>query len=104
MFYDRKIKGLWVSGEGAVYADFDEKTQYISNYDPSTITSYYAGLDWGYEHAGALLVFGDDSHGNTYLIDEISAKHREIDWWVDQAYRVVKKYGNIRIWADSARP
>lgn len=104
MFYDRKIKGLWVSGEGAVYADFDEKTQYIANYDSSIITTYYAGLDWGYEHAGTLLVFGDDSRGNTYLIDEISAKHREIDWWVKQAHYVVKKYGNIRIWADSARP
>ena len=109
MFYDRSILGLWVSGEGAVYRDFDERSMVISQNDFRTRVSaqhltYYAGVDWGYEHAGSIVVFADDEHGNTYLVEEHTAQYREIDYWVGVAKQFKKKYGDIPFWADSARP
>ena len=71
---------------------------------PTDLT-YYVGVDWGYEHTGTLIVFADDSQGNTYLIEEHAHKHRFIDYWVGLAHDVQKKYGStIPFWCDSARP
>lgn len=105
MFYDQAIKGLWCTGEGVVYRDFDQSTMTIDRDKLPTDLTYYVGVDWGYEHTGTLIVFADDSQGNTYLIEEHAHKHRFIDYWVDLAHDVQQKYGStIPFWCDSARP
>ncbi|MBJ3928091.1 PBSX family phage terminase large subunit, partial [Salmonella enterica subsp. enterica serovar Derby] len=60
MFTDRGIFGLWTIGEGAIYSDFDENKHTIDSEDVpwNEITTYYAGVDWGYEHFGAIVVVG----------------------------------------------
>lgn len=103
MFYDRNIKGLWVTGDGVVYPDFDKKRMVVDKV-PDGLTCY-CGVDWGFEHKGSLLVFGDDEQGNTYLIEEHTHQHRFISYWVDLAHKIQDKYGhNINFWCDSARP
>lgn len=105
VFYDRDILGLWCTGEGVVYRDFDQSTMTIDKDKLPTDLTYYVGVDWGYEHTGTLIVFADDSQGNTYLIEEHAHKHRFIDYWVGLAHDVQKKYGStIPFWCDSARP
>lgn len=107
MLYDRAILGLWVSGEGMVYSDFDKRKTAISIDDLPQEMSYYVGVDWGYAdgHPGVIVVFGDDEQGNTYLVEEYSAEHREIDYWVEVAKEVQQKYGyTIPYYCDSARP
>lgn len=102
MFYDRDILGLWVTGDGIVYRDFKE-SMYIDA--PQTeIVSYYAGVDWGYEHFGSIVVLGEDAAGSVYLLEEYAYQHEEIDFWVDLAKDIKERYGNIVFWADSARP
>lgn len=103
MFYDRSILGLWVTGEGIVYADFDKERMAVDQV-PDDL-SYYVGVDWGFEHKNSILVFGDDKQGNTYLIEEHTGKHKYIDYWIDVAKDIQDRYGkNIIFWADSARP
>lgn len=103
MFYDRDILGLWVTGDGVVYRDFDKNTMIVDEV-PQDLT-YYVGVDWGFEHKNAILVFGDDSKGNTYLIEAHTGKHKYIDYWTNVAKEIQKKYGrNINFWCDSARP
>lgn len=104
MFYDRSILGLWASSEGMVYQDFDKNTMLVSDAEVPNNLSYYAGVDWGYEHKGSIVVLGDDRQGNTYLVREYTAQHQEIDYWVSVAKRIKQKYGDIIFWADSARP
>ena len=110
MFYDRRILGLWVAGEGLVYQDFDKAKNVISLDDFHKRTanqslSYYCGLDWGYEHKGVIVVLADDENNNTYLIEEHTAKHRDIEYWVKVAKSIRAKYGwTIPIYCDSARP
>ncbi|NQO35057.1 PBSX family phage terminase large subunit, partial [Streptococcus suis] len=104
-FTERGIYGRWVSGEGAVYRDFKED-MLISSKDISTaeITTYYAGVDWGYEHHGAIVVCGQTADGRVYLLEEHSAQYQEIDYWVEIAKDIKLRYGNIYFYADSARP
>lgn len=103
MMYERDILGLWVSGEGMVYQDFDKKRMLVDKV-PKDL-HYYAGVDWGFDHKGSIVLFGDDDKGNTYLVEEHTKKHKFIDYWIKIAQDMQKKYGyNLTFWADSARP
>ena len=106
MFYDRDIKGLWVSAEGIVYQDFRKEVHYISREElkNKNIVRYFAGVDWGYEHYGAIVLLGEDDKGNLYLIKEIAKQYQDIDYWVKVAKDIISKYGNIPFYCDTARP
>lgn len=106
VFYDRDINGLWVSADGLVYQDFNKDIHYISKDKLNGINfvRYFAGVDWGYEHFGAIIVIGEDDRGNLYLLEEHSAQHKEIDYWIDKAKSIKEKYGNIKFYCDSAIP
>lgn len=110
MFYDRAVMGLWAAGEGLVYENFDEKKNIISREAFKKRTEghklvYYAGVDWGYEHKGVIVVLCDDDRGNTYLVEEHTIQHQDIDYWVSVARRLQSDYGwNLPFYCDSARP
>lgn len=101
-FYDRDILGLWTIAEGAVYSDFNKDIHIVDNLPE--MERYFAGVDWGYDHYGSIVIIGEDVKGNQYLVDGISEQYKEIDWWVDRAKEFKAKYGDIVFWADSARP
>lgn len=105
MFFDRSILGLWVTGEGAVYKDFDERTMTINREDlPSNLT-YTAGIDWGFDHPTAIEVIGHDNKGNYYLVDEAYGQFEQVDpHWIRVAQQFKKKYGmGLTFYADTAR-
>ena len=105
MTYDRTIRGLWVNGEGVVYQDFDERSMVQDHIDVPKNAVVYCGVDWGYEHKGSITVVADDDFGNSILLEEHTAKHREIDYWVDVARKIEAKYrSKLRFYADGARP
>lgn len=106
MFYDRDIKGLWVSAEGIVYKDFRKDIHYINSSKLKDINfvKYFAGVDWGYEHFGSIVVIGKDDKDNLYLLKEYSKQYEEIDYWVKVGKDIKAKYGNIMFYCDSARP
>lgn len=106
MFYDRNINGLWVMGEGAVYKDFDINIHYISREELKKVNfvRFIAGVDWGYEHFGAIVLLGVDDTGTYYLIEEIAKQFEEIDFWLENALAIKKQYGDIPFYCDSARP
>lgn len=105
MFYDRNILGLWVSGEGLVYRDFDKNRMVIQQSQVPNIVKYYCGVDWGFEHKGVITVWGDDSKGNIYMLEEHTSQFKYIDYWVKVANKIRDKYGKgITFWVDSARP
>ena len=102
-FYDRDILGLWTIAEGAIYSDFD-KTKHIVKQAPDNIVHYYAGVDWGYDHHGSIVILGEAADGANYIVDGIAKQYEEIDYWVEQAHIFKAKYGDIDFYADSARP
>lgn len=105
MFYDRDIKGLWVSAEGVVYRDFDASVHYVQSESLPKLSTYYCGVDWGYEHWGSIIVIGKTDDGVSYLIEEHASQYEEIDYWVDVAKGIQSRYGaRVPFWCDSARP
>lgn len=105
MFYDRDIKGLWVSAEGVVYQDFDANKHYIQSQNVPQLSSFYCGVDWGYEHWGSIVVIGENDDGVAYLIEEHASQFEEIDYWVEIAKGIQERYGSrVPFYCDSARP
>lgn len=106
MFYERNINGMWVSGDGVVYSDFDleQNTITVDDLNEIPMKEYFAGVDWGYEHYGSIVVIARDLHDNFYLIEEHAYQHKFIDEWVRIAKEVIEKYGDINFYCDTARP
>lgn len=104
MFYERAILGLWVSGDGAVYRDFDERKMVVPDDEIKSIKKYVAGVDWGYQHYGSIVVFGFDDADNWYLVEEHTEQYKEIDYWTKIAHQLQKKYGReMPFYCDTAR-
>ena len=93
VFYDRDILGMWVTGEGVVYRDFSED-MFVDSI-PKNITKIYAGVDWGYDHYGSIVVIGETPDGDVYLLEEHAHQYKEIDFWVDVAKNIKERYGDI---------
>ncbi|PEG86881.1 MULTISPECIES: PBSX family phage terminase large subunit [unclassified Lactobacillus] len=105
MFYDRSVLGLWVTGEGIVYQDFNKDTMVIPDNKIPEGLHYYCGVDWGYEHPNPILLLGDDDQGNTYVLRDYTKKHKFINYWVKIAQNLQDEFGsNLIFYADSARP
>lgn len=105
MFYDRDIKGLWVSADGVVYQDFDASKHYIRSENLPSLSKFYCGVDWGYEHWGSIVVIGETDDGTAFLIEEHAKQHEEIDYWVEIAKGIQERYGSrVPFYCDSARP
>ena len=103
MYYDRAIKGLWVTGEGTVYKDFDERKMMVAKLPP--MKKYIAGVDWGYQHFGSIVVFGVDDADRWYLVEEHTEQYKEIGYWTKIAHQLQKKYGrDMPFYCDTARP
>lgn len=105
MFSDRGIKGLWVSGKGVVYPDFDQNVHVITPAQAQGIAfdRVIAGVDWGWEHWGAIVVIGVKA-GSYYVVEEHASQHKHIDRWIAVAKDIVRRYGNIPFYCDPARP
>lgn len=103
MFTERNIYGNWVSGDGMVYKDFDASKHFINNLDQYKFNRYIAGVDWGYGHYGAIVVFGITDNNEYIMIDEVAETQKEIDWWVNEAKKLDKKYPKLVFYCDSAR-
>lgn len=104
MFYDRGVEGLWVSGEGVVYPDFDREKHSITAEQVGRLRfdRVFAGVDWGWEHWGAIVVIGVT--GKRYnIIEEHAAQHRFIDDWIATAGDIIARHGDISFYCDPAR-
>lgn len=105
MFTERDILGLWVTGQGVVYPDFD-KSKMVVNAVPD-LPHYAVGVDFGFAegHPAAIVVFGYDDQNNNYLVQAFEGSGLFIDQIIERLKRIQKQYGhNINVWCDSARP
>ena len=106
MFYDRDILGVWVASEGVVYTDFNKDKHYIKEADIKNVQfkKYFAGVDFGWEHFGSMVVIGLGLDDKYYLLKEYAYQHKDIECWVNIAKDIIKEYGNINFYCDYARP
>lgn len=85
-----------MSGDGAVYPDFDKSVHVISPEQAKGMIfdRYLAGVDWGWEHFGGVVVIGVKGDAY-YVIEEHAAQHKYIGEWICIAKDIIRRYGNI---------
>ena len=103
MFYDRDILGIWVASEGVVYQDFNKDIHYIKEANTG-FKKYFVGVDFGWEHYGSMVVMGLGLDNKYYLLKEYAYQHKDIDEWINIAKDIVKEYGSVNFYCDTARP
>ena len=94
----------WVAAEGVVYTDFNREKHYIKDTEGIQFKKFFAGVDYGWEHYGAIVVVGLDIYNNYYLVEEHAHQHKDIDQWCSIGKDIIKRYGNINFYCDHARP
>ena len=104
MFFDRDILGKWVAAEGVVYQDFNKDIHYIKDTEGIQFKKFFAGVDYGWEHYGAIVVVGLDIYNNYYLLEEHAHQHKDIEQWCLIGKDIIRRYGNINFYCDHARP
>lgn len=101
--YDRNINGLWVSADGIVYKDFDVAENITETID-EPIIKRVLGIDWGYEHFGAIVLIGVGESGTYYLIEYIAKQHEYYEYWALEIEKYIREYKINYIYVDGARP
>lgn len=86
MFYDRKIKGLWVAAEGVVYEEFNRNIHVIEPFKPKPEWKRYRGIDYGYENPFVCLWACINPDGQLVIYDE----HYESHMLIGEHARIIK--------------
>lgn len=103
MFFDRNVKGLWVSGDGVIYKDFNISKMKLKEFSYNDYDEIVAGVDWGWEHHGSIVIVGIRD-GHYHLIEEYAAQYTPIEEWKELALSINERLGGIPWFCDSARP
>ena len=108
VFYDRKIRGLWVTAEGIVYEDFDKSVHVLDDdeaFAKNEFVRFYAAVDWGYEHKGVIVLIGVTAADEHIILRVIARRHQLTDWWAARAQELRQEFGlDVKFYCDSARP
>ena len=101
---ERLLYHRWVSEEGQVWPEFDPETHCIYAKDVPTLKVHYVSMDFGYNAAGCVQVWGFDADERGYRVAEILHRGWTIDQWADQLEKLQAEFGFFRGVADAARP
>ena len=70
MWYDRRIKGLWVAAEGLVYELFNPAVHVIPAFAPPADWKRYAAVDFGFTNPFVHLWGATDEDGRLFIYNE----------------------------------
>ena len=79
MWYDRRIKGLWVAAEGIIYESFHRERHVCAPFEIPEEWPRYRGIDFGTVHPFVMLWAAEDPDGRLYFYREYYARHTLID-------------------------
>ena len=102
--WKREWMADFASFVGQVYPGWDPARMVVDAPPPGHPSRVVAGLDWGFSvgHAGVIEVCA--LHGTVwYVVDEISAEGRSMDWWVPQIGRILRTHGVRTVYCDPSQ-
>lgn len=80
MWYDRRIKGLWVAAEGLVYEGWNPNVHVIEPFDIPDDWQRVRGIDWGFVNPFVMLWGAIDHDGRLYIYHEYYATRTLIEY------------------------
>jgi PBSX family phage terminase large subunit len=95
--------GEWTGETGLVYPEFNERLHVIKRIDMPPIQYYVGAVDWGITNAGVIQIWGIDEDERGYMVAEVHAYGKGIDWWAEKAVSLYHKYRPRLFLCDPAR-
>ena len=95
--------GKWVGEEGLVYGEFSPDFHVIPRSDLPPMLYYVGAVDWGITNAGVIQIWGVDAEERGYMVHEVHAYNRGIDWWAEKAVKLYNKFRPRQFLCDPAR-
>lgn len=108
--------GVWGSAEGVIWPEFAKATHSIHIprnaagwIEPETLkkfgfVEFFAGVDFGIDNAGVMLIGGLTSNGQLIIIHEVFATGKNVDWWAGHFASANKHYPLTLAFCDHNRP
>jgi hypothetical protein len=91
------------AAEGVVYGDVFGAANVAEPPEGTVWSEILIGIDHGWEHPGVFLLIGVIGKGRDatlWVLEEIYAKHKTEDWWVEQLSRWLTWYPAAKVYAD----
>ena len=101
---DRLRDGKPSQAEGAIYKAYNESIHLIYAESGREFKRYVAGVDWGFSHAGVIIVLGEDGDGQLYRVAEVYRHGETDDWWLERALEINNEYGIETFLCDPSQP
>lgn len=113
---ERLYEGKWAGATGRVIPQFNAEAHLIPLCDADDthharhkggwlVLEYFViSMDFGYAHAGSLIVWGVAPNGIAYAVAEVYRARMPKNWWADRFLDLVMEFKVIRAVADSAEP
>jgi len=99
----RLYLGEWCSAEGQILDNFDSERHIVQpDALPAKFSWFMAGLDFGSNNPGCLLVAGFDSDGICWVIREVYRRGKNIEWWASRILELHEEFPMSLLVCDSA--
>lgn len=102
-FARQELDAEFVAYEGLVYAEFDQAL-HVTDQRPAVFTRVLAGVDWGYNNPGVILVGGLDYDDRLYLLHEDYARRRSVEGWLASARHLRELWDIEAFYCDPSDP
>lgn len=94
--------GVWAAAEGMIWENWDPAVHVVAKAPKCKL--YFAGVDWGFTHAGCIVVVGIDDEGRAWVVRQVYQTSRLIDWWTTKALHLQAEFRIRRFVCDPAQP
>lgn len=115
--YRRLVLAEWCSAEGAVWPEWDPDVHVIGGIKRDSegwikreelerlgIVEFYAGVDFGFDNAGVLLVGGYTKDRRLVVVGELFQSRVGVEWWKEWIVKLHKRYPLTLAFCDHNRP
>ena len=100
--YRRLFLGEWCAAEGQIWDNFDSERHIVQPSQVPELKWHMAGMDFGHNNPGCILVGGFDEEGTCYLTREVYRQGEHIEWWAKQLLELNKENPLSLVIADCA--
>jgi hypothetical protein len=100
--YDRFVLGKFARGGGTVFPDFTWE-HHVKPWPGGTPDAVSYGVDWGWGVPSAIIAVAWRSH-RSHVVEESYGARRDITELIEEAGRLVDKWGRGTFWCDPENP
>jgi PBSX family phage terminase large subunit len=104
-FAKQELEGEFIAFEGLIYPEFTTASHlFTETIDTRKFKRVIAGVDWGWNNPGCILVGGVDGDGRVTIVHEEYARRKRIEQWAEIAKELRDEWKIDAFYCDPSEP